>query len=291
MNQSNLWEPARRIEQAFARAMRRLARRIAALVKGITSPQRIIDELRRFAQSKEFREYAATVARKMTTGLFRDMGRTWRQAAAAHGMGRELYQALMRELRQGTKGEQLDTLITDTTYRIVTLPEDIGKDVAAYVEREALKGRRASDIEKEIQLMFPQHTKARAELIARTQVSYTQTNLIRTRAESLGINWYVWRAVGGGKGDGRTRSAHRAMSGVLVSWDDPPAPEDLFPMYTKTGRPYKNTLGHYHAGQAPNCRCYPEPVVDIDLETFPARLYQNGRIVTVTKKQFEQIMR
>ena len=51
MNQSNLWTPARRIEQAFARAMRRLARRIAALVKGITNPQRIIDELRRFAQS------------------------------------------------------------------------------------------------------------------------------------------------------------------------------------------------------------------------------------------------
>ena len=291
MNQSNLWTPARRIEQAFARAMRRLARRIAALVRGITNPQRIIDELRRFAQSNEFREYAAAVASKMITGLFRDMGRTWRQAAAAHGKGRELYQALMRELRTTGRGEQLNELITDTTYRIVTLPEDIGKDVAAYVEREALKGRRASDIEREIQQMFPQHTKARAELIARTQVSYTQTNLIRTRAESLGLNWYVWRAVGGGKGDGRTRHSHKAMSGVIVSWDDPPAPEDLFPRYTKTGRPYKNTLGHYHAGQAPNCRCYPEPIVDADLVTWPSRLYQNGRIVTVTKKQFEQIMR
>ena len=291
MNQSNLWTPARRIEQAFARAMRRLARRIAALVKGITNPQRIIDELRRFAQSKEFREYAATVARKMTTGLFRDMGRTWRQAAAANGNGRELYQALMRELRVTGRGAQLDELITDTTYRIVTLPEDIGKDVAAYVEREALKGRRASDIEREIQLMFPQHTKARAELIARTHVSYTQTNLIRTRAESLGLNWYVWRPVGGGKGDGRTRHSHKAMSGVLVSWDDPPAPEDLFPRYTKSGRPYRNTLGHYHAGQAPNCRCYPEPIVDLDLTTWPARVYRNGRITTMTRRQFEQIMR
>lgn len=291
MNQSNLWTPARRIEQAFARAMRRLARRIAALVKGITNPQRIIDELRRFAQSKEFRQYAAAVASKMITGLFRDMGRTWREAAAAHGKGRELYQALMKELRVTGRGEQLDELITDTTYRIVTLPEDIGKDVAAYVEREALKGRRASDIEKEIQQMFPQHTKARAELIARTQVSYTQTNLIRTRAESLGLRWYVWRAVGGGKGDGRTRHSHKAMSGVLISWDDPPAPEDLFPRYTKTGRPYRNTLGHYHAGQAPNCRCYPEPVVDIDLVTFPSRIYQGGRITIINRRQFEQIMR
>ena len=291
MNQSNLWTPARRIEQNFARAMRRLAKRIAALVKGITNPQRIIEELRRFSQTKEFREYAAAVAGKMITGLFRDMGRTWRQAAAANGRGRELYQALMRELRVTGRGAQLDELITDTTYRIVTLPETIGKDVAAYVEREALKGRRASDIEREIQQMFPEHTSARAELIARTQVSYTQTNLIRTRAESLGLNWYVWRAVGGGKGDGRTRHAHKAMSGVIVGWDDPPAPEDLFPRFTKTGRPYRNTLGHYHAGQAPNCRCYPEPIVDAALVTWPARLYRNGRIVIVTRKQFEQITR
>lgn len=291
MNQSDLWQPTRRIEQTFARAMRRLARRLTAIVRAFRDPRQIEAALKRYAQSPDFRKFAEAVARKMITGLFRDMGRTWRQAAAAHGMGRELYQALMRELKQGAKGQQLDTLITDTTYRIVTLPEDIGKDVAAYVEREALKGRRASDIEREIQLMFPAHTKARAELIARTQVSYTQTNLIRVRAESIGLRWYCWRAVGGGKGDGRTRHAHRQMSGVLVSWDDPPAPEDLFPRYTKSGRPYRNTLGHYHAGQAPNCRCYPEVIVDLDLTTWPARVYRNGRITTMTRRQFEQIMR
>ena len=290
MNQSDLWQPARRIEQAFARAMRRLARRLASLVRGIRSPGRIIEILREYAQSDDFRKFAEAVAMKMVTGLFRDLGHSWRQAAAKHGMGRELYQALMRELRMGRKGERLDQLITENTYRIVTLPEDIGKDVAAYVEREALKGRRASDIEKEIAKMFPHHTKARAELIARTQVSYTQTNLIRTRAESLGLRWYAWRAVGGGKGDGRTRTSHRSMSGVLVSWDDPPAPEDLFPRYTKTGRPYKNTLGHYHAGQAPRCRCYPETIIDLDLVTWPARVYRNGKITTMNRRQFEQIM-
>ena len=291
MNQSNLWQPTRRIEQAFARAMRRLAKQIAFLVKGITDPSIIIESLRDLAKSPYFHKMAEAAAMKMVTGLFRDMGRTWRQAAAANGQGRKLYKALMKELKTTGRGAQLDQLITDTTYRIVTLPEDIGKDVAAYVEREALKGRRASDIEREIQQMFPQHTKARAELIARTQVSYTQTNLIRTRAESLGLMWYVWRAVGGGKGDGRTRHSHKAMSGVLINWNDPPAPEDLFPRYTKTGRTYRNTLGHYHAGQAPRCRCYPEVLMDLDLTTWPARVYRNGRISILTRKQFEQMMR
>lgn len=291
MNQSNLWQPTRRIEQTFSRAMKRLARRLAGLVKGIRDPERIIDTLRQYTRTKDFCKFAEAAAMKMVTGLFHDVGSSWRQAAAANGKGQELYQALMRELREGGKGESLDRLIREATYRIKTLPEDLGKDVAAYVERETLKGRRASDIAKEISRMFPEHTKARAELIARTQVSYTQTNLIRTRAESLGLKWYVWRAVGGGKGDGRTRNAHRKMSGVLVSWDDPPAPEDLFPTIGKNGRPYRNTLGHYHAGQAPNCRCYPETIVDLDLVTWPGRVYRGGRITTMTRKQFEQIMR
>jgi uncharacterized protein with gpF-like domain len=227
---------------------------------------------------------------KMVTGLFRDVGHSWRRAAAKNGKGRELYLALMKELQQG-RGAHLDWLIRDNTYRIVTLPENIGKEVATYIEREALKGRRASDLEKEIAAMFPQHTRARAELIARTQVSYTQTNLIRVRAESMGLNWYVWRAVGGGRGDGRTRHSHAAMSGVLVNWNDPPAPEDLFPRFTESGRPYKNTLGHYHAGQAPNCRCYPETIVDLEeIDSFPARVYMNGRIVTMSRRQIEQLI-
>lgn len=196
----------------------------------------------------------------------------------------------MREL-QGRRGAHLDWLIRDNTYRIVTLPEHIGKDVATYIERESLKGRRASDIEKEIAKMFPHHTKAKAELIARTQVSYTQTNLIRVRAESMGLNWYEWHPVGGYGGDGRTRKSHRMMAGVLVNWNDPPAPEDLFPMFTKTGRPYRNTLGHYHAGQAPNCRCVPLPIVDLEeIDSFPARVYMNGRIVTMSRKQIEQLI-
>lgn len=291
MNQSDLWQPARRIEQTFTRALRRVARELVNIAKRHANPDAIIQAIRQYSRTRAFLKFAEAVAMKMVTGLFHDVGSSWRQAAAANGKGQELYQALMRELREGGKGESLDRLIREATYRIKTLPEDLGKDVAAYVERETLKGRRASDIAKEISRMFPEHTKARAELIARTQVSYTQTNLIRTRAESLGLKWYVWRAVGGGKGDGRTRNAHRKMSGVLVAWDDPPAPEDLFPTIGKNGRPYRSTLGHYHAGQAPNCRCYPETVIDLDLVTWPARVYRSGRITTLTRKQFEQIMR
>ena len=290
MNQSDLWAPTRRIERAFIRALRKVARELVKIVKRYTDANDIVRAMRRYAETKAFLEFAKTCAMKMVTGLFHDVGRSWRQAAAANGKGRELYQALMRELRTTGRGAYLDQLITDNTYRIKTLPEDIGKEVVSYVERETLKGRRASEIQKEIQLMFPEHTKAKADLIARTQVSITQTNLIRTRAESLGIRWYSWRPVGGSRGDGRTRSSHRAMAGVIVAWNDPPAPEDLFPTIGKNGLPYQNTLGHYHAGCYPNCRCYCESIIDLDLVTWPASVYRNGTITTMTRKQFESIM-
>lgn len=118
----------------------------------------------------------------------------------------------------------------------------------------------------------------------------TQTELTQARCQNFGINWYIWRPVGGMGGDGRTRTSHRMMSGVIVNWDDPPAPEDLFPTIGKNGKPYRNSLGHYHAGCCPNCRCYPEPVIDLDLVNWPARIYHHGRIQSISRRNFERIM-
>lgn len=79
------------------------------------------------------------------------------------------------------------------------------------------------------------------------------------------------------------------MSGVLVSWDDPPAPEDLFPLIGKNGKRYKSTLGHYHAGCCPNCRCYAEPVIDLDMFNWPMRIYRGGSIGRIRRRDFEKI--
>ncbi len=190
-------------------------------------PEAMIQILQKVSESEEYKKLCQAAAMKMVTGLFSDQGHTWRQAAA-NMKSRAMYEALRKEL-QGEAGRRLRELVDDTTYRIVTLPSDIGHQVADYVSRESLKGRRASDLEDEIRRMFPDKTQARAELIARTQVSMTSTNMTRQRAERYGMNWYIWRPVGGAAGDGRTRDSHRMMAGVLVNWNDPPAPETLFP--------------------------------------------------------------
>ena len=285
MNQP-LWMPKRRIEVAFRRVLLDIAKGIVMRVGETSDPQIIVATLEHLAKTPYFIRLSEAIALKMVTGLFDDTGRTWREAARNNGRGREIYQALQKELL-GARGARIRALVKENAALIKTLPKNIADDVAAYVARETMKGRRASDIADEIRMMFPKDTKARAQLIARTQVSMTQTNLVRARAEDLGMDWYVWRACGGNNGDGRTRSSHKHMSGVLVRWSDPPAPEDLFPLRRVDGTPYKNTLGHYHAGQCPNCRCYPEPVVDLDLLKFPMRVYRNGHIERMPRKRFE----
>mgnify|MGYP000849982678 FL=1 len=288
MNQP-LWMPKRRIEVAFRRALLNVAKGIVAHAEKASDPAAISVALERLTQAPGFNHLSETIAMKMVTGLFDDTGRTWREAARNNSRGRDIYQALQKELLGG-RGGCVRELVKENAALIKTLPKNIADDVTAYAAREAMKGRRASDITDEIRRLFPERTRARAELIARTQVSMTQANLVQARAEGLGLNWYIWRACGGKQGDGRTRNSHRHMSGVLVRWSDPPAPEDLFPLHRTDGKPYNNKLGSYHAGCCPNCRCYSEPVVDIDVLDWPMRVHQNGTIGRVTRKQFERMI-
>ena len=284
-----LWEPKRRIELAFKRNLRRIAQEIIQHVDVTADIDAVQRTLMSLSYTPEFTRFAESVAVKMVTGLFDDQGRTWRQAAKANTKSRMLYQAMQQEL-QGPTGRLLMAQIQRNAGIIKTLPLNISLDVTAYIQRETTKGRRASAIAEEILEKFPAHTRVRAELIARTEVSKTQTALTESRSRLYGVNWYVWRAVGGRGGDGRTRKSHRSMSGVLVHWDDPPAPEDLFPVIGKNGRRYRNTLGHYHAGCCPNCRCYAEPVIVLDVFTWPMRIYRNGNIRRIKRNEFENIM-
>ena len=53
MNQDKLWEPSRRIELQYARALRNLARTLIKITKG-KSPSEIIDTLEEYAKSRAF---------------------------------------------------------------------------------------------------------------------------------------------------------------------------------------------------------------------------------------------
>jgi SPP1 gp7 family putative phage head morphogenesis protein len=176
----------------------------------------------------------------------------------------------------GRVGVEMRAQINRNADIIKTLPRSISQQVTAHVEKESLKGRRASDIADEIQQMFPESSRAKANLIARTETSKTSTALTQARAEDIGLDWYVWRT----SEDGRVRIGHKKMEGVLINWREPPSPEKL------AG---EKSAGNYHAGNIYNCRCYPQPLITLNDVKFPHKVYINGAIKVLSREQFRQL--
>jgi SPP1 gp7 family putative phage head morphogenesis protein len=202
--------------------------------------------------------------------------RTWKQAARGCSQNSKLYSMLTKNLN-GTLGEIVEQKVTENAHYIKTLPLEVADQVTKYVKTEAYKSIRASDIAKHLQSKVEGYSNAKADLIARTEASKAMTALTEARARDLGVRWYQWRTAD----DARVRNSHSHMEGVLIRWDDPPSPEQLAGL---------KSVGKYNAGNIYNCRCYPSPLVTLNRVKWPAKVYYQGSIQTMTKEQFEKIM-
>lgn len=272
----DLWMPKRRIEVRYKNSLKRLMARMNKFLVGNTSTRQIVRQLKKFAETKEFKEYAEKTAMKMVTALFSDAGKTWREAARINTKGKSIYEALKSET-QGPIGGYISEQIKRNAELIKSIPLNLATDVTKYIGEETTKGRRSSDIAYDLQKKIPYMSKKKAELIARTEVSKTSTALTEARSRSIGISWYIWRS----SEDQRVRSSHSYMEGVFINWDNPPSPEKLIG---------EKHLGYYHAGNIFNCRCYPEAVVNLDFIKWPCKIYHNGKITSMTRNQFEKLM-
>ena len=270
-----LWAPKLIIEKRYIRSIQRIMKQFELLAQGKREPEEILEAWRDYAQSADFRKAAEDIARKMVTSLFSDGQKSWREAAQVNSKGKAIYAALQQELT-GPVGAVYYSLIAQNSKLIGTLPEDVAAQVTAYIAKEQQKGRRASEIAQEITRLFPEKTKARAELIARTEVSKASTALTQTRSEMLGLGWYVWRT----SEDQRVRDSHELMEGVVVAWRNPPSPEALN---------HERNYGYYHAGNTFNCRCYPEPLVEVEAIRWPHKVYYQNSIQMMTLAQFKRI--
>lgn len=224
----------------------------------------------------EFNSYANKVAKNIVTHLYKDGRMTWRQAAANNTNSRRIFSELIKEMKTPSMSVPVHYEILRNAELIKTIPQNIAGKVTEKIAKESLTGRRASDIVDDIKTMFPKLTENQAKTIARTETSKTSTALTRARCENMNINWYIWRT----SEDVRVRSSHSHMEGVLVCWGNPPSPEKLID---------EKFVGYYHAGEIYNCRCYPQPIVKLDFVKWPAKVYYQGRIQKMSRKQFEKI--
>lgn len=239
----DLWKPKRRIEVTYKRALNQIVKKVKNKIKELKTIDEIINELKKIANSPEFKRYADSAAMKMVTGLFTDAGHTWRQAARRNSKSKDIYEALKKELN-GPIGGAINEQIQRNAHLIKSMPLSISKEITEHVAKETFKGRRAEYIEVDLQKKVPYMFESKAKLIARTEVSKTSTALTEARCKDIGINWYRWRT----SEDQRVRNSHSHMEGVLINWNNPPSPEKLI---------NERFVGYYHAGNIYNCRCYP----------------------------------
>ena len=273
-----IWKRSKRIENEFLRSLEKLCNTFVKIAKATGSDQqKYVNAMHNFQNSIEYERYITSAVKRMVTPLGISNQRTWRMAAKKAAKGKILYRSLVEELRQDGY-RIMEGQIIENVSLIKTLPEDIANKIVRDIAEYALQGKRAESIERLIVDKTNKHSRASARLIARTEVSKTSTALTKARSEQLGIQWYVWRTALDGN---RVRLSHQIMEGVLVNWNNPPSPEAL------AG---EKNVGHYHAGNIWNCRCYAEPLLDIDDAHWPHKVYTNGKITTMKKGDFLQLL-
>lgn len=271
------WKNQYKIESDFEKSLIKCKKYFDKIRKASEhDAQRFSSLMNELQQSDAWEKFVQFTVNRMVTPLAVQNEQTWRKAARKSSRGYRIYRTLLKDVNTSLQ-RTIQLLKEENASLIRTLPSDVAEKVVNDVQKEALKGVRAPEIAKMIRKYTDQHTMASARLIARTEVSKTQSALTQARSEMLDIQWYVWRT----EEDQRVRKSHRIMNDVLVAWRNPPSPETL------AG---EENIGNYHAGNIWNCRCYAEPLVEINDIKFPHKVYYNGQIQTMTKVKFMEIM-
>ena len=227
--------------------------------------------------SRRFQLAAERVASRMVTGLSKANYKSWREAAFKSGNGRRIFGGLKQELAETHVRRTLERIARENARLITSVPQDIARVITLHSIKAQSEGKRAGEIEREIRELAPRLAESKVRLIARTEIGRAESTITQVRSEQMGLPVYVWET----SDDERVRKSHRNMAGVLVPWNDPPAPERL------VGE--RSTLSNYHAGACPNCRCLSLSLVSLNEIGWPHKLYGHGVIRVVTRREFQRL--
>jgi SPP1 gp7 family putative phage head morphogenesis protein len=229
----------RRAEAEYARQLRKVARHVGHIIAGVP----VTDSARVPELQRALNKYAEAItpwATAVATRMIEDVSRRDKNAWAKYSA--DMSRALKVEIETAPTGRAFAELLTEQVRYIRSLPIEAGERVHQLTIEALLDGGRAREVAKEI-ARSGEVTISRANLIARTEVARTASGLVQVRAEYVGSDSYVWRT----SKDSDVREQHRELEGKVIRWSNPP-------IAGPNGQ-------RYHAGQGPNCRCYPEPII------------------------------
>lgn len=269
------WNPRTSTERRFFEGINRLTRTVRKIANTYNSVAEITAAISAITEMQEWKTIAQSEALKMVRSVVTQNASNWREAARKAG-GRksfQIFQALNQEL---SNHEKYKAIIRRNAELIRNLPNDVARHITEHTATQAVRGLRAEALLEDIREFAPHVSETRARLIARTEVAKTNAAITEIHAQQAGINFYVWQT----SQDARVRSSHRHMQGVVCAFNSPPSPEQL------NGEP---SVGYYGPGEIFNCRCFASPIINPDFESWPKKVVRNGRLVQMSKAQFEAI--
>lgn len=275
------WSLTKRIENQYKRDLVNVSREINKIItRYVTTNKSKFGEKIHLKDikglEKLLKNYSTTIvdwSRSITNRMFTSLEKSdlheWERRS------KKISQALKNELSSGEIHDRMKLYMDENVNLITSLPIRAAERVHYCVQQNLKTGQRAETLIEEI-FKTGRVSESQARTIARTETSRAATGLVKVRAESIDINYFIWHCTH----DNRLRKSHKIMDGVLCRWDDPPSPEKL------AG---EKSVGDYLPGAIWNCRCYAEPVVDIIDVSFPAKVYSNGSIQRMNKQQFMKL--
>ena len=78
-------------------------------------------------------------------------------------------------------------------------------------------------------------------------------------------------------------------NGCLVCFNVPIARVGTY-KYLREELAGEQSVGTYHAGNIWNCRCYPEPLLEVDDVKWPHKVYIDGQIKMMNKNEFMEVI-
>ena len=274
-NKTPEFGPTQRLQRSYESGIRQITKRILAPRKPGQSFEQWIAMLVGRSKQPDVQKAAKLLASRMVASVAKTNYRTWREAAAKSSKAQQLFKYLQNEM-VGPTGARVHTIVRENAELISSLPIEAAQRVTEEITKATQAGARPETIAKMYRQRFPQLLRSRVNLISRTETAKASSALTQARCERLNIEWYQWETAT----DKRTRASHKNMHKVVVPWSQAPSPELLI------GEP---TQGHYHAGEIYNCRCVVLPLLTLDDIHFPARVYWQGKVTTMTKQGFRKI--
>lgn len=280
------FKPSPNFERDMLNELMRIADRVASVFRQLRNQALDVPGiLKQIPSDPEFQSLVETLAKRFFARCVAKNDDTYKKSF--FGRAYKIFKSLSgdEDLNSFVEGQ-----VAEKADLFRSIPVELANSLIPHINEWAMEGRSSDGIYTDLQAKLPDLLDFQIRRIARTEISKTFTDITRFKCGKAGVEYYQWRASGGERGDGRTRFSHRAMSGVIVNWGDPPAPEKLFPVRNKDGSLQKSSLGNYHAGCCPNCRCVAMPLVSLSDVEFPARLYSNGKIRNVGKRELTKLL-